>query len=240
MTAQLRKQSLAEDAARVILLAEGWACICVYGSVARGSANASSDVDLVVVGKRRRNGRALDRLVNARLPGEGVSIRYFNLAGARRTFLSQPNSFTQHVLRESRILVDQDHFLEQLFDRARTLPWDSTKEMLSVRRRLRTLEPLDQYNGQYLFFFGRLYSIAKSIVILRLLEEGQPEFDRGRAFDVYARVDPARAPDVELLRRLEPFAHVSRANDLENLPFPPSGSHAEAAKSFRAAQSLAR
>ena len=234
-----RKMAVAQAAAQELSKKLVWVCVCVFGSVARGHVSRSSDIDLLVVGKYRRHSRVLQESLERDFPRERVSIQYFSKSSARRAFLTRPDSFVRHLLLESKILVDRDDFLQSLFESARQLPWDPEAELARERQRLRALWPLKQFNHQYLFYFARLFFITKAIVLLRLLAENSPSFDRATAFRSYCRHHPDSSSSVETLQELEPFYLLVTRGVQQDLPFEARGSDDKAKRAYEAVLELA-
>lgn len=74
-----------------------------------------------------------------------------------------------------------------------------------------------RFNRQFVSSLGRLYSIARSVVIIKLLQSGVHEYDWRRIFDEFAGKYPERSADVDLLSSLRPF-YEYLVNRRGNLP----------------------
>src|SRR5438132_1668650 len=90
---------VAESATALIAEKLGWVCVCLFGSVARGDWSPQSDIDLLVVGRYSRHCRLLANELDLRFPGERITLQYLSQTTARRAFLTEPDSFVQHLLR---------------------------------------------------------------------------------------------------------------------------------------------
>jgi hypothetical protein len=90
-----------------------------------------------------------------------------------------------------------------------------------------------------LFYFARLFSITKAIVLLRLLAENSPSFDRATAFRAYRRHHPDSSLSLETLQELEPFYLLVTRGVQQDLPFEAQGSDDKAKRAYEAVLELA-
>ncbi len=214
--------------------------VILFGSVARGDANPSSDIDLMVVADRKPDPTDLRR----RLPD---SFREGCLSLACRSsrqflkLLAQGDSFAAHLHCEGIVLHDRSQLVTDAL--SAPLPRGSADDELTRHlRRLRILEDLRQFDGYFLFCYARLYAIAKSIVMVGLHRRGIPDFDRRQAFVRFRSAHPAVERDVDLVARLAPFYDVVTHGEHRALPKPYEGVAAErmAASVIDAIKAIAR
>ena len=192
--------------------------VLLYGSVARGSANAWSDLDFLAVGQRSDISVGdLLRGVKIRFPGVRVSIVY--LPDERLDeYLTAGTRFLVHVREEGRILRDSTGALQ----RALAAPFEpvpAEEEIEPELQRLKLYDDPTRYGDNFLFCFAHVYTIAKTIVMARLADDGAFEFDRDRAFDEFVSRWPLALPAVATIRELRPFFNLVSRRRPEPLPF---------------------
>jgi len=56
--------------------------------------------------------------------------------------------------------------------------------------RLRAFEDVEQFNHDFTFGLARLYAIGKAVVMMRLVQDGTPEFNREKAFEAMRQRRP--------------------------------------------------
>jgi hypothetical protein len=199
----------------------------VYGSEARGQTRSTSDIDLILVTRaRRRSATALRELVSD-LPGsDRLQLQVLTQEEMTWLFNDRPD-FAAHLVQEGIVVYDRGEFLKGLL-MAPIRPIDSTDyDRLVERARRQTI--FERFNGRLLFALARLYSVGKAVVMLSLVQEGKPEFDRHRAFSKFRHMHPDLAPAVDRITRLEPFYLRVRRRRTSPLPFDPSGPQAPTA-----------
>ena len=209
----------AEQVAGALSRLPGVHGVLLFGSVARQTSDADSDIDLIVVGvDPTLTSRALFSALPARLRRWRLSLRYFTEDELSRLF-DAGVSFTEHLRREAVVLYDQDGDLGRIV-RSSARPTISIDEEIAAQLdRLHPLEDWSQYNGNFLFCFAQLYAIGKAVVILALLRSGVAEFDHRRLFKAYRKRYPNRGADLDTMVDLEPFARLVAGRPNE-LPFP--------------------
>ena len=201
----------------------------LYGSSARGQTVESSDIDLIVItGDRHRSWEALRRLVDG-LPGvDRLQLQALTHQEMRDLFGLRPD-FAAHLVTEGIVLYDKRGFLGELF----RLPIRriNSRDFDRLISRAERQAKFDRFNGQLLFSLARLYAIGKAVVILSLVRNGEPEFDRHEAFEAFKTSNARLTRDVEQITRLEPFYLQVRRGSGGRLPFDPSSADAvQAAK----------
>ena len=240
MTAQERLQAEATAVVEALAERRDISAVLLYGSVARGEANDGSDIDLLVVGHHAGITSAkLRRALGLDTAGTRVSLVFHTPESLSDAF-SQGSRFLVHIRREGVPLLDRDDILRELLSR----PWMPMGIQAEIALELGRLEAYDRpevFGGHLLFPLAHVYTIGKAIVMALLAEDGTFEFDRGRAFETFARRYPKRAEDAQLVQRLEPFRAATHRS-CRRLPFDPYGEDApqELRRGVDAVRRLAR
>lgn len=147
--------------------------------------------------------------------------------------------FGAHLARDARILFDhEDSFAG--FRAAFPLGEPVLETANLLRTRFFLYDSLDWCNGRYLFCLADLYAIGRSTAMLGLAQKGILDFDRRRVFDRFSKEYGGTADAVRVLRELESFYMFVRrgVGTPEDLPFPPSDCHVEAAAASSSCRSL--
>jgi hypothetical protein len=234
------KRQLALDVSATLAAFADVDAVVLFGSVARGDAKPSSDIDLMVVADHEPDPIDLRR----RLPPDfrkGCLSLVCRSSHQFLKLLAQGDSFAAHLHREGVILHDRSQLVTDAL--SSPLPQGSADDELAKHlRRLRTLEDLRQFNGYFLFCYARLYGIAKSIVMVGLQRRGIPNFDRRQAFALFKSEHPAVEHEVDLVARLAPFYDVVMHGEQRALEKPYEGVAAErmAASVIGAIKAIAR
>jgi predicted nucleotidyltransferase len=143
-----QKRDQARAAAEVLAAVPGVAGVCVFGSVARGHARVGSDIDLLVLGTRKR---LTPSMLLRRLP---VELRMAQLSLAYHTadsldrYLRQWSRFGAHLRREGWILYDPLGELRRLL--AADIPVSTTEELAAQRSHLNSYAHLERFGGRFL------------------------------------------------------------------------------------------
>ena len=157
--------------------------VAVFGSVARGTAQDSSDIDLLVL----RDGTAPPRReLVARLPKSlrsRLGLRCYDERELSKA-MSLETPFGIDLRQEARILVDPDKRLRELFSAKPTRPLLVHAEVELEVARLDVFANLDVFRDHYLYVLARIYAIGKSVAMLGTCAAGVPTFDRQGAFAV--------------------------------------------------------
>lgn len=213
--------------------------VAVFGSVARGRANESSDTDLLVLlareGAERRD---LLRWLPDRLRSRGFTLLCYaddDLASLMRA----GTSFSEHLRREAKVLADRAGVLTELLATPATSPVSVREELAAELAQLNVYSDLDVFRDNFLFVLARLYGVAKAIVMLGLVADAAPTFDREEAFREFRRRHPEVADRVEEIQRLRPFyLYVTRRSEV-TFPFPYRGCREEVVSAMAAVRAIA-
>lgn len=209
----------AERIAHTLAHSPAITAVCVFGSVSRGDDTQESDIDLLVVSN---GGPVTRRQLEGVLPRTFDSIRpvltLYSLQDLKLLLFAQA-SFAAHLVREGRILFDRDGAVTQMFASWAAKPPKPEAELDYQLSRLRSLEDTSQFNGNFLFCLAQLYAIGKAIVMLRLAGNDTPEFNKDRAFKLFADRHPGLRDHVERVAELKPFYLQVTRRQLVPLPF---------------------
>jgi predicted nucleotidyltransferase len=194
--------------------------ICLFGSIARGDATPSSDIDLLVVGSDPDlSPTKLLKLLPEPLRRQRISLVYYPDDDLEQLFTSG-SSFVDHLRREATILYDEDGRLGQVLGDEFTVHLDISAELAAELDRLSIYSDLRMFNGNLLFVLAQLYAIGKAIVMLALTAAGEREYNREAAFAAFRRSQPELASELEAIECLRPFYRLVTRRGSEPLPFP--------------------
>jgi predicted nucleotidyltransferase len=208
--------------------------ICLFGSVARADSHESSDIDLLVVGRRRDITSAQVR----RLASDPLVSATYHTPESLQRHMAKWSRFGVHLRDEGLLLVDPAGTVGDLFGEVRV----ETKpdEILHERRQLGHLDDLDRFGGQYLFPLSRLYSVGRTIAYALLAENGSFVFNPDQAFGELAETHPEAAGDISEVAGLSAFFYTTQGRPNVSLPFPAEGCRERVAAARAAAGRLAQ
>jgi hypothetical protein len=208
--------------------------ICLFGSVARADSHGSSDIDLLVVGRRRDITSAEVR----RLASDPLASATYHTPESLQRHLAMWSRFGVHLRDEGVLLVDPTGTVSDLLGEVRyeTKP----DEILLQRRQLAHFDDLDRFGGRYLFALARLYSVARTIVYALLAENGSFVFNPRRAFAELVETHPQAAGDISEVAGLSAFFYTTQGRPDVPLPFPPEGCRERVAAARDASGRLAQ
>lgn len=228
----------AKYVADLIARPEDVRAVCLVGSVARGDDTVDSDIDLVVIGRRRlRRCELMERI-----PAHARDPRLSFISFSRKAWaaeIERGSLFVHHLRLEGVALLDRDGELEAAFADAPRHPPDAERELRHQLRRLRLYREPERLNGEHLFALSHLYAIGKAIAIARCFELGEPTFVKEEALARLARRRPALAEDVARVRELRPFYDLTRERERSPLPFEPIDVEHELRRASTAIERLA-
>jgi predicted nucleotidyltransferase len=196
--------------------------ICLFGSVARGTAGPRSDIDLLVLtSDPAPTVSQLRQRLPAHLQDVPLSLASHTPESLER-YLERWPRFAAHLRREGKVLFDRGGALTSLL--AREVPMSTHAELRAQRRHLSNYEEPERFGDRFLFALASLYRIGRAVTFALLAESGVLTFDAERAFDELSELRPERAQDVQAVRRLKPFYDVvTRRGSVSDVPFPPMG-----------------
>lgn len=192
--------------------------VCLFGSVARGDDRATSDIDLLVLGRDRDlKARALSSALPERLLSDRLSIVY-HTPETLAEHLHRRSRFRVHLQREAEILFDRHGMLRAALET--TEPVNTFDEMQTYARSLASFDDLDRFGGRFLFALAHLYRVGRAVVLSLLAERGVFEFNQERAFALLAdSLAEDAAADVKRIAQLRPFAELTSGHEVDPLPF---------------------
>jgi predicted nucleotidyltransferase len=203
----------AADVVTVLTRSLTWApdidlCL-LYGSFARGTATAGSDIDiLVVTEKPGASARFAERLwLDCPPIADLASITTLRACDVRAENRIRP-SFIAHLRDEGELLGCSrggNHTSVLVTLRSETTSDAIHRELeLRLDRLARSLGR-GRLNGHFTSALGRLYSVGKAVCMARLVEVGDPEYDWRLVFDSFAETWPTLREEATLIANLRPF-----------------------------------
>jgi len=209
--------------------------VVLFGSVARGTAAEDSDIDLLVVPRRRLSGRALKASVAfGSKPHLAVTSRTWDSLNELRNL---DWSFVMHLAAEGRVLYDPGDAIPAALAVSPPTSAVIADEIRRAGVRLDQFDNLAPYGGHYLHVFAHIYRITKAAAMLACIRAGVEEYDRGRALACVGHVYPGTAETVALLGRLEPFYLRTEARGAD-LPWSPTGARRQIVDALEAVRHL--
>jgi predicted nucleotidyltransferase len=235
MPVQLREQAMqvSHHLATAMPEVDG---VCLYGSVARGDERATSDIDLLVVG---RNPSLSASKLRQRLPEDLRDARVtfaYHTPDTLAAYLRRWSRFGAHVRQEGEILFDRDGQLHAALEQA--IPVSTREELEAQARHLENYDELGRFGGHFLFPLAHLYSIGRSVIFALLAEREILEFDSARAMQRLAQELPAAADEIHAVARLRPFHERATGRGRLPLPFAPRDCEVEVADARSAIRAL--
>lgn len=220
-TAEARAlRGLAADVARALAEFDDIVAICLVGSVARGDAGESSDLDVVVIAEERLDRAELSRRLPLELRHDRLSLLCFSRSSWAAD-VTKGSLFVLHVRLEGEPLLDRDGVLKACFELAAETEANVKDELGRQVARLRLYRHPERLNGEHLFALSHLYAIGKAVAIARCVELDQPTFVKEEALTRLGALRPDLAPDVAAVVRLRPFYDLTREREVSELPFRP-------------------
>lgn len=213
--------------------------VVLFGSVARGDATESSDIDLLVLAS---DPELVPSKLRSSLPPKYRDQRLSLLVYTVEEFMGHYREgalFIAHVLKEGRAIHDPRGLLTGILNRPYEPKIDITKELKVQLGRLEPYEHAARFGDNYLFCLAHLYSIGKGIVMLRLAEEGVFEFNRERAFDQLSQLKPDVEVEIDQVRQLRPFYALVTKQEREPLPYSYKSARREVEETVRSLKKLA-
>ncbi|MGI8810692.1 MAG: nucleotidyltransferase domain-containing protein [Acidimicrobiales bacterium] len=228
----------AQTAARVLASDKRVEAVVVFGSVARGTAKPSSDIDLLVVSVPSQLEPSVIRRRLATLDTVSIAIASRSYQQFADLMISG-DSFACHLSAEALILHDRSGAITAALAASPTA--DLAREIAMHLRRLSSLERVEQFGGYFVFLYSRVYGIAKSIVMARLCASGTPVYDRDRAFATLARQHPELRDHLAVIHDLAPFYEATTRRSTAHLsdPYEGPGGESRAARALDAVRAIA-
>ena len=184
--------------------------VILYGSLTRDDWMASSDVDLAVVVRDDADPLQMRRMIKNLWADRSISVitpSTFTCASLIREAERHP-TFAAHLVDEGIVIIETHAFanLEKVLIAAATADGPVIEKELRERaNELYRLTDLRRFNRQFVPMLARLYALARSIVIARLLQQGVSEYSWRQIFDTLATHRPDLALDLQRLRDLRPY-----------------------------------
>ena len=191
--------------------------VLLFGSVARGDANDSSDIDLLVVTESPvKRGDMADEIPIGASP-------VFHTWSSLRRAREQDWSFFVHLREEGVCVHDTDGRLgHELMQVKRPSPQAARASFEQSIDFLSRFDDLERFDTSYRFPLARIYVLAKRACMADNTTREVIAFDRDSAFAAFAEHHGSIRSDVLWIASLWPFAanaqgrRTSLPNDLDN------------------------
>lgn len=199
--------------------------IILYGSVARTKADELSDIDLLLVTDSdlaRKQVREIYSMIPESFLAKNRCLRL--VAYSKKDFkkmYSEGSLFMAHVISEGVVLYD-DGFYSRLRNKDFQLSKENLKISLAIlRERLSLTDDLTKYNNFFIRCLAGFFALSKNIAYIALALEGQPVFDKKKAFAKLEKIYPSYKRKIRKLYGLRPF-FLRNVRGLDvTLPFEP-------------------
>ena len=196
--------------------------IILFGSLARGDHNSTSDIDLLLITREKVEKRQIEKTIPKSLvPKRNLAFSVYSQNQIDSAY-KEGILFLVHVLKEGRIVYD-DGFFKELSSSPFTL--SPRRIRLSLRifeQRLEAGDDLEMFDHHFVKLLSNYYSIAKSIAFILLAIDGQYLFNKKKAFETLSVKYPIYRGKIKKLSELEPFyLRAARRSDIE-YPFDPA------------------
>ncbi|QIM22385.1 nucleotidyltransferase domain-containing protein [Phycicoccus sp. HDW14] len=200
--------------------------LIVFGSVARGDESASSDIDLIVLVDDFVDRARIKQILSdtaAGTPFENRITPIFFTPEQLVQELTQRPSFAGHLEDEGLLLYEAPR-AKPLVQALSTLPL-ITPSSLQEELRDRT-ELLDQYqhldrlNNRFTPALAQMYALGRSVVIVKLMQQGVRQYNWGAVFDTLSAHKPALGDDLDRIKGLRAYYDYvhDRSSSPEALP----------------------
>lgn len=203
--------------------------VMLFGSVARGDDNPHSDVDLIVLVEEGADRKRIREAIKGATSGtslEGKITPIFFTPDSLNAELVNRPSFSRHLADEGMALYwapGTDWLPRQLSSLKQPTPRDLQRELEQRMQALSKFEHLDRLNNEFAPTMSQLYVLARSVVILKLMQRGIRKYDGLGIFDTYSTIQPSLERDLERLKRLRSYYEYvhdkgKNSQDIEDIP----------------------
>lgn len=193
-----------------VVRADDLIAVVVFGSAARGELAPSSDLDVLLVVTDDAHlpeiASTLEQHEIGRLSAQVMTLRSLLSEAIRHP------SFVAHIIDEgvvTRHTAQWDKAIKGLSE----LAFDRAALAREVDVRKKDLCPFmhaERFQNSPITALSHLYGLARSIVIIRLLQEGVREYSWRRVFDRYAELRPELATDLGRVKELRQYYEYTR------------------------------
>lgn len=193
--------------------------VIVFGSLARSELTPSSDIDVLVVHEPEASAEDLREWIQQVAAEQKLPYRvtpvFFTREALLREFDKHP-SFAAHLSDEGVVIPVRPEFdiVKQILQSppARAA---LDRELSNCIRELKLFSDLDRFNSEFVPCLAQLYSLGRSIVIVKLLEHDVHEYNWRRLFDTYSKIRPDLNDDLNRVEELRSYyEHIQNRMDL--------------------------
>jgi uncharacterized protein len=177
--------------------------LALFGSVARGDYDRSSDIDMLVLADESLSPSKLHRVVREHDAALRFAPSVWTWTRLERR-VEYGSLFLRHVHREGEVLLDPEGRLSSVLEAAsRTISIE--RELSAVARRLRAYDDPLRFGTVFLFPLAHLYILAKRTAMIGVAAREQYEFRHTRVFNSFAELYPEAACEAQVAASLRPF-----------------------------------
>ena len=188
--------------------------LVVFGSHATGLSSDVSDVDLLVVHDPRASSRELRSIIRNQDPLDVIDPIFFTPGTLEAEFQRHP-SFAAHIADQGVIVHQRGDrsSVHQALEAVKLTDESLNRELDLYLEQLRLFTKLDRFNNIFSPCLAQLYSLGRSIVIVKLLERGRHEYGWRNVFQTYSNLRPDLSNRLEHLHELRKYyEHVHAKN----------------------------
>ena len=223
-----------QQAADILADVPSLQAVFLFGSHARGTADAWSDIDVLGVpmdGQAKL--RPLRDDLRERLGGLPVQLR-LSRAERLEAHFDAGSTFACHLATEAQPVLDRFGLLRRLRQGFAPKRAGLSRDLDRLRRGLRPYHQLTAFNGHYELLYADCYAMARSAAMTLMVAAGAPTFDRRVLFERTADAYPALAPAAGRIAQLE-AAYFATRRSQGGAPIPAGGHDDDAASEAVAA-----
>ena len=190
--------------------------LALFGSVARGDYDGSSDIDMLVLANESLSPSKLHRAVRQHDAAMRFAPSVWTWSRIERR-VEYGSLFLRHVHQEGEVLLDPEGRLNSVLEAAsRTISIE--RELSAVARRLRAYDDPLRFGTVFLFPLAHLYILAKRTAMIGVAAREQYEFRHARVFSSFAELYPEAAEDARVAASLRPFYAQTKELPTEDMP----------------------
>lgn len=195
--------------------------IILFGSLARGDYNSLSDIDLLLITRKKLEKRQIKKVIPKTLiPEKNLALSVYSQNQIDSAY-KEGILFLVHVLKEGKILYDDGFFKELSSSPFYPSPRRMSLSLQIFEQRLEVGDNLEIFDKHFVKLLSNYYSIAKSIAFILLAIDDQYVFNKKKAFEMISAKYPVYREKIRKLNELKPFyTRAHRGRDAE-YPFNP-------------------
>ncbi len=179
--------------------------VWLYGSHARGTADAASDADVLIIARPRETSlRDIRAAVRASAPSTSLQVVAMS-CGRLGQLRCSGCTFATHLAREALAIWDPERILVGLRRGFRPRPEGLRADLERLRRAFAPYRVLGAFNRHYELLLGDCYGLGRSAAMTLMVAAGEAVFDRRVLFQRLAAARPDLASAARTVAQLEPY-----------------------------------